>query len=131
MKTREISAAEFGIRFGLDRLQTGSYAYFACSNGMGIIRDNTSKSIEIVHGTELNPAELTAEEELMLMAVVCGDFKEDIEIPNWKVAAPHLDQSAPSKGKGKVYLLLFTFAIVLSLGIYYFFKFLSMGTFLD
>jgi len=48
---------------------------------MGIIRDDNKRTLEIVSDTRLNDAELTPEDELALMSLVCGDYQEDIEVP--------------------------------------------------
>lgn len=81
MKTKEITAAQFSATFGTDRIVPGSFSYFFCDNGIGIIRDNHRKSIEIVTNDASVPTDISYEEELVLLSLVCGEFQEEIVIP--------------------------------------------------
>ncbi|WP_115995636.1 hypothetical protein [Cohnella lupini] len=81
MKTSEITPAEFSARFGTQHIIPGSYSYFACDNGVGVIRDNSSQSIEIVASPDMDSSDITPEDELMLLSLVCGDYKQTVDIP--------------------------------------------------
>ncbi|QMV40491.1 hypothetical protein [Cohnella cholangitidis] len=81
MKTSELTAAEFAAHFGASHVLPGPFAYFACDNGMGVIRDNRDRTIEIVNATEQNLAEISPEDELLLLAMVCGEYREEVAVP--------------------------------------------------
>ncbi|GFN30946.1 hypothetical protein [Paenibacillus xylaniclasticus] len=81
MKTTQATPAQFQARFGSDRIVPGRFSYFICDNGMGIIRDDNKRTLEIISDSQLDDTELTPEDELILMSLVCGDFQEEIEVP--------------------------------------------------
>jgi hypothetical protein len=82
LRTKELTPAEFASRFGTDVVAAGSFSYFECDNGIGIIKDNRQRTIEIIVSADTPLPELSPEEELQLLSLVCGDYEEDISIPS-------------------------------------------------
>jgi hypothetical protein len=76
-----LTPAEFAAQFGASHVVPGPFAYFACDNGLGVIRDNRDRTIEIVNATEKNISEISPEDELLLLAMVCGEYREEVTIP--------------------------------------------------
>ncbi|THF73919.1 hypothetical protein [Cohnella fermenti] len=76
MKTREISADEFSSRFGVERA-AGDFAYFVCDNGIGMIRDNRTRTMEVIVLPEAKPEALSEEDEIALMSAICGEYEQD------------------------------------------------------
>jgi len=81
LKTNEITAAEFVARFGSDVVKAGAFSYFICDNGLGLIRNNADRSVEIVQPPHAEISELSPEDELQLLSLICGDFSADVELP--------------------------------------------------
>ncbi|MFB9277195.1 hypothetical protein [Cohnella cellulosilytica] len=81
MKTKELTAAEFASKFGTDAVSAGSFSYYECDGGIGIVKDNRSKSIEVVVASGARPPELSPEDELQLLSLVCGEYEEEVAIP--------------------------------------------------
>ncbi|MCD1257389.1 hypothetical protein B5M42_000880 [Paenibacillus athensensis] len=81
MKTKEMTAAQFAAQFGSEAVKPGAFSYFMCENGLGLIRNNADRSIEIVQPPHHEIGELSPEEELQLLALVCGDFATDVDMP--------------------------------------------------
>lgn len=97
MKTREITQAEFAARFGTHTIVSGAYSFFECDNGIGLIRDNSSSSIEVINASDIELAELSYEDELMLLALVCGDHREVVEIPRSEQLSDYEKRDLTSK----------------------------------
>lgn len=109
MKTTEATPAQFKARFGDDRIAPGRFSYFICDNGMGIIRDDNKRTLEVVADDKLNAAELSPEDELVLMSLVCGDYQEEIEIPSVDALYMYEEREQSSKRN----LLLVRYSIFL------------------
>lgn len=99
MKTREITQAEFAARFGTQHIAPGSFSYFECDNGVGLIRDNSSSSIEVITTSNIEHAELSFEDELTLLALVCGDHREVVEIPSGELIVDYEKRDLSSRRK--------------------------------
>jgi hypothetical protein len=81
LKTIEISPAEFSARFGTDKVTSGPFSYYVIDNGVGVVKDNSKRSIEVVAASEIDLIDISVEDELLLLALVCGEYKEEINIP--------------------------------------------------
>jgi hypothetical protein len=123
LKTKEITPQEFASKFGKESLKSGSFAYFVYDNQFGIIRDNIRKSIDVIGTHEVNSSDITPEEELALLALVCGEFKEEVEVPRSDTIFDYEEREKSTKRRlnriGVVSILLIIVSLVLSAYLYF------------
>lgn len=81
MKTTEVTAHHFLAKFGEQYIHSGSFSYYECDNGLGIIKDNIRNSIELVSPPNLKLDDISEEDEFALLTMVCGNFKKDVIHP--------------------------------------------------
>ncbi|QGQ98832.1 hypothetical protein EHS13_30110 [Paenibacillus psychroresistens] len=113
MKTSELSAIEFSARFGKDKIIPGPFSYFLCDNGLGLIKDNIKKSIEVLAAAEISHVELTLEDELALLSLVCGEFSEEIIIPKHDTLMDYeAREKSTSRNQNTIWGLFFTFIVI-------------------
>lgn len=81
MKTTEVTPYHFSAKFGSEHIASGSFTYYECDNGLGIIKDNVKQTIRLVGGDDIALEELSPEDEFALLARISGEFKPDIRHP--------------------------------------------------
>jgi hypothetical protein len=77
MKTSPVQPAEFAAKFGTDKIKPGPFEYFSTDIGVGIIKNTEFNTIETVAGPDIDPEDITPEDELVMMSLVCGNYKEE------------------------------------------------------
>ncbi|MDQ0885062.1 hypothetical protein QFZ81_000150 [Paenibacillus sp. V4I9] len=118
MKTSETTPAEFSARFGTNKVLPGQFSYFICDNGVGVIRDNSNNSIEIVAVDEIVPTDITPEDELLLLSLVCGEFKEDLTIPRTDTLFDYEEREKLSQRRVNTVWVVFGMVIIICLVFY-------------
>ena len=81
VKTSKVTPAEFSAKFGTPATPPESFSYFLCDNGIGVVRNDTNQTLEIMAAAEINPLDISFEDELQLLSLICGDYKEHVSIP--------------------------------------------------
>ncbi|MFD0588506.1 hypothetical protein ACFQZE_10875 [Paenibacillus sp. GCM10027627] len=81
MKTNEVTPYHFSAKFGSEHIAVGSFTYYECENGLGIIKDQVKQTVHFVNPPHVQVRDLTEEEEFNLLTAVCGDFKPDLSVP--------------------------------------------------
>lgn len=113
MKTNEITAAEFSAKFGTDTILPGPFSYFISDNGVGVIKDNNRKSIEVITTKDIELTDISVEDELLLLTLVCGEYKEEITIP--KVDTFENYEARDRSAKGTLYIMWIILIVILAI----------------
>lgn len=82
LKTIEVTPYHFTTKFGSEYVNSGSFTYYECDNGVGIIKDKVKNTVQLVNPLNLQIEELSQEDEFALLSIICGDFNTDIVRPS-------------------------------------------------
>ncbi|GKU77581.1 hypothetical protein [Paenibacillus sp. L3-i20] len=89
MKTIEVTPYRFSAKFGSEHIAAGSFTYYECDNGLGIVKDNVRQSIQLIHPPHIQISEISQEDEFTLLSMVCGNFKPDITIASTDILSDY------------------------------------------
>lgn len=124
MIIREVDRNEFISLYGDEGVDnTPSLVFFTTDKGVGVIKDTRNGELDIRENGELNINTFTMENELALLTIVAGDYREPVESVSLRTHDSYAEEYTESKRSINVlYISAFLFLVLSTVIWNYFYR---------
>ncbi|MDX8360778.1 hypothetical protein [Cytobacillus sp. IB215316] len=110
MRTEEITSQQFKAQFGEDMARKGPFSYFKLGKYIGIVKNNHDRTIEFVLEDSFHEDDISALDEQLLLASICGKPEQDLYVPSFDSV---FDYEARRRKSKNILLLIYSAVFII------------------